>query len=94
MSGRTKSSTQVMIDQISHAVISQRPGDDQAGQKIIADAAGKHWFAGPPPSRDLGGRRPRRDLWSISVMRPVYSTVTDFARLRGWSTSVPMAAAV
>lgn len=23
-----------------------------------------------------------------------YSTVTDFARLRGWSTSVPMAAAV
>jgi hypothetical protein len=24
----------------------------------------------------------------------IYSTVTDFARLRGWSTSVPMAAAV
>jgi hypothetical protein len=26
--------------------------------------------------------------------KPAYSTVTDFARLRGWSTSVPMKTAV
>jgi hypothetical protein len=26
--------------------------------------------------------------------QPAYSTVTDFARLRGWSTSVPITTAV
>ncbi len=30
----------------------------------------------------------------LNAMTPPYSTVTDFARLRGWSTSVPLAVAV
>jgi len=29
-----------------------------------------------------------------TMLQWVYSTVTDFARLRGWSTSVPIATAV
>lgn len=32
-------------------------------------------------------------IGSKAMTRP-YSTVTDFARLRGWSTSVPLAVAV
>ena len=32
-------------------------------------------------------------IWRRLAIRP-YSTVTDFARLRGWSTSVPMNTAV
>ena len=43
--------------------------------------------SGTTPARDHGiGRRARA--------RHPYSTVTDFARLRGWSTSVPRATAV
>jgi hypothetical protein len=33
-------------------------------------------------------------LIGSKAMTPPYSTVTDFARLRGWSTSVPLAVAV
>ena len=32
-------------------------------------------------------------IWS-NCLAMAYSTVTDFARLRGWSTSVPLATAV
>jgi hypothetical protein len=30
---------------------------------------------------------------AVGVATPAYSTVTDLARLRGWSTSVPFATA-
>jgi hypothetical protein len=33
-------------------------------------------------------------LWNCNFLNRAYSTVTDFARLRGWSTSVPMNTAV
>ncbi len=35
-----------------------------------------------------------RTLDSFGKLRLPYSTVTDFARLRGWSTSVPLMTAV
>jgi hypothetical protein len=43
----------------------------------------------------IEGHFPPRSLYH-SVMRlfAPYSTVTDFARFRGWSTSVPMNTAV
>ena len=44
------------------------------------------------------GGRPRREKPRSTAERGEwverYSTVTDFARLRGWSTSVPMITAV
>lgn len=37
----------------------------------------------------------RKALWTAKFLEGgAYSTVTDFARLRGWSTSVPMNTAV
>ena len=41
-------------------------------------------------ANDRVGTRLRR----FAHPTPPYSTVTDFARLRGWSTSVPMNTAV
>ena len=92
MKGRTQSSTQVMIDQISQAVISERPGHHQAGKEIIADTAGNAGLRGRTVCTSAA--RSRRFLVDICHGGRSYSTVTDFARLRGWSTSVPMRTAV
>ena len=35
----------------------------------------------------------RLDRGGVDMGHPTYSTVTDFARFRGWSTSVPRAIA-
>ena len=42
-------------------------------------------------SKECGKTRVIYHLWNPSVGN--YSTVTDLARLRGWSTSVPLCAA-
>ena len=69
----------------------QRPGDHQAGEEIIADAAGEAGMRRRSrPPRDV----PLGLLVDFGHRAQSYSTVTDFARLRGWSTSVPMATAV
>ena len=50
----------------------------------------------PPPRNKAREDRPfapHRDLVG-NVMASPYSTVTDFARLRGWSASLPMMTAV
>ena len=46
------------------------------------------------PSLLIGGVATGLDQPGQSGFRADYSTVTDFARLRGWSTSVPLAIAV
>ena len=106
-----------------------RPGDDQPGQEIGADAAARRRDAAParaaaaaPELSELlieaCGLRPAHPpgIWRPlyekqmadrhspygdgGMTRPdcnaavAYSTVTDLARLRGWSTSVPIMTAV
>jgi hypothetical protein len=44
-------------------------------------------------SQRSAGRPNLATLWAMSEPSP-YSTVTDFARLRGWSASLPMMTAV
>lgn len=46
------------------------------------------------PSRDKLEAVACAVSFRLNAMTPPYSTVTDFARLRGWSTSVPLAVAV
>ena len=41
-----------------------------------------------------GSARQNRNQTGAGATTALYSTVTDFARLRGWSTSVPMWTAV
>ena len=87
----------------------QRRADDEAGQEIIPEPGhardrrcGVSDMAATARlvARNIVRAGARVDNWNCRRERPAddsvtdYSTVTDFARLRGWSTSVPMNTAV
>ncbi len=70
-----------------------RPPIADCNQERAARPAAKR-SARRPDAEAVGASFPGRDVPAASSRRRAYSTVTDFARLRGWSTSVPLSTAV